>query len=108
MSVKNKVKRCNAEIQKLNNVIKNLKSELKAYELSNSRLRDNLSEQVDNKLLENIVKFALTNHIGGLYGGITIERTGIDKMKDLKLDMEYEPRYNSYIMRVYYKGDIYE
>lgn len=102
MSVKSKVKICNAEIQKLNNDIKNLKSELEAYELSNSRLREKLSSQIDNKMLENIVKFALTNHIGGLYGGMTIERRGIDKMQDLKLDVEYDSMYNSYIMRVHY------
>lgn len=102
MSVKNKVKRCNAEIQKLNNDINNLKGELEVCELSNRRLREKLSGQIDNKMLENIVKFALTNHIGGLYGGMTIERMGIEKMSDLKLNIEYEPMYNSYIMRVHY------
>lgn len=102
MSVKSKVKRCNEEILKLNNNIKNLKSELTAYELSNQRLREKLSNQIDNKMLENIVKFALTNHIGGLYGGMSIERRGIDKMSDLKLEINYEPMGNSYIMRVHY------
>ena len=51
-----------------------------------------------------IVKFALTNNIGGLYGGMQIERREIDKMQDLKLDVEYEPMYNSYIIRFYYNG----
>ena len=31
-----------------------------------------------------------------------IERYGIDKMQDLKLNIEYEPMYNSYIVRVHY------
>lgn len=96
MSVKSKVRRCNKEI-------KRLEEELETYKLSNKRLREKLDGQIDNKLLENIVKFALTNQIGGLYGGMRIERTGIDKMQDLNLDVEYEPMYNSYIMRVNYK-----
>lgn len=97
MSVKSKVKRCNKEIRRL-------EDELETYKLSNQRLREKLSFQNNNKLLENIVKFALTNHIGGLHGGMQIERRGIDKMQDLKLDIEYEPEYNSYIMRVQYNG----
>lgn len=95
MSVKSKVKRCNKEI-------KRLEDELKTTQLSNSRLREKLNNQVDNEQLENIIKFALTNHIGGLEGGIRIERFGIDKMKDLKLNIEYEPMYNSYIIQVHY------
>lgn len=97
MSVKNKVKRCNKEI-------KRLEDELETYKLSNQRLREKLSFQNNNELLENIVKFALTNHIGRLTGGMSIDRRGIDKMQDLKLDVDYEPEYNSYILRVHYKG----
>lgn len=99
MSVKGKVKRCNKEIRRL-------QEELETYKLSNQRLREKLDNQIDNKLLENIVKFALTNHIGGLHCGMQIERSGIDKMQDLKLDVDYDPMYNSYIMKVYYKGGI--
>lgn len=95
MSVKSKVKRCNKEIRRL-------EEELETYELSNQRLREKLSSQNNDELLENIVKFALTNHIGGLTGGMSIERRGIDKMQDLKLDIEYEPMNNSYIMMVHY------
>lgn len=102
MSVKGKVKRCNERIRKLNNDIKKLKDELELQRLSNLRLQEKFSRQIDNKLLENIVKFAITNQIGGLHGGMQIERTGIDKMQDLKLDVEYESMYNSYIMRVHY------
>ena len=93
MSVKSKVKRCNKEIRRL-------EEELETYELSNQRLREKLSSQNNDELLENIVKFALTNHIGGLTGGMSIERRGIDKMQDLKLKIEYEPEFNSYIMKV--------
>lgn len=95
MSVKSKVKRCNKEI-------KMLKDELQTTQLSNSRLREKLNNQVDNKQLENIIKFALTNHIGGLEGGMRIERFGIDKMQNLKLNIEYEPMFDSYIIQVHY------
>lgn len=95
MSVKSKVKRCNKEIRRL-------EEELETYKLSNLRLRQKLDGQIDNKLLENIVKFAITNQIGGLYGGMQIERTGIDKMQELKLTIEYESEFNSYIMKVNY------
>lgn len=95
MSVKSKVKRCNKEI-------KRLEDELQTTQLSNSRLREKINNQVNNKQLENIIKFALTNHIGGLEGGMRIERIGIDKMQDLKLNIEYEPMFNSYIIQVHY------
>lgn len=106
MSVKNKVKRCNKEI-------KRLQEELETYQLSNNRqknkndrLKIELEEQKADKQyikqLENIVKFALTNHIGNLRGGMRIERYGIDKMQDLRLTINYEPEFNSYIIRVDY------
>ena len=106
MSVKGKVK-------KLNKKIENLQEELQTYQLSNSRLRNKndrlkteLEEQKADKQyteqLENIVKFAITNHIGNLRGGMQIERYGIDKMQDLKLSIDYQPEFNSYIIRVNY------
>ena len=106
MSVKGKVKR-------LNKQIKNLQEELQTYQLSNNRLKNKtdrlkveLEEQkVDKQYteqLENIVKFALTNHIGNLRGGMQIERYGIDKMQDLRLSIDYQPEFNSYIIRVNY------
>ena len=106
MSVKGKVKRLNKEI-------KDLKEELQTYQLSNSRLRNKndrlkteLEEQKADKQyteqLENILKFAITNHIGNLRGGMQIERYGIDKMQDLRLSIDYQPEFNSYIIRVNY------
>ena len=106
MSVKGKVK-------KLNKKIENLQEELQTYQLSNSRLRDKndrlkteLEEQKADKKyieqLENILKFALTNHIGNLRGGMQIQRYGIDKMQDLRLSIDYMPENNSYIIRVNY------
>lgn len=99
MSVKGKVK-------KLNKKIENLQEELQTCQLSNSRLRTELEGQkVDKQYteqLENILKFAITNHIGNLRGGMQIERYGIDKMQDLRLSIDYQPEFNSYIIRVSY------
>lgn len=99
MSVKSKVKRCNKEIIRL-------QDELETERLSNSRLRQRLDKENQSKVyieqLENILKFAVTNQIGGMRGGMRIERYGIDKMQNLKLSIDYEPQYNSYIIRVNY------
>ena len=99
MSVKGKVK-------KLNKKIENLQEELQTYQLYNSRLKTEVEEQKEDKQyteqLENILKFAITNHIGNLRGGMQIERYGIDKMQDLRLSIDYQPEFNSYIIRVNY------
>ena len=99
MSVKAKVKRLNKELIRL-------QDELETERLSNSRLRQRLDKENQSKVyieqLENILKFAITNHIGNLRGGMQIERYGIDKMQNLKLSIDYEPQYNSYIIRVNY------
>lgn len=106
MSVKGKVKRLNRQID-------DLQEELQICKLSNSRLRnknDRLKTELEGQKadkqyteqLENILKFAITNHIGNLRGGMLIERYGIDKMQDLRLSIDYQPEYNSYIIRVNY------
>jgi len=99
MSVKRKVKRLNKELIKL-------RDDLETERLSNRRLRKKLDKQIESSVytrqLENIVKFAITNHIGNLRGGMQIERYGIDKMQDLRLSIDYEPQYHSYIIRVNY------
>ena len=99
MSVKGKVKRLNKELIKL-------RDDLETERLSNRRLRQKLDKQTEfsvyTRQLENIVKFAITNHIGNLRGGMQIERYGIDKMQNLKLSVDYEPQYHSYIIRVNY------
>lgn len=99
MSVKSKIKRLNKEIL-------NLKDQLETINLSNSRLKEKLDIQKQDKQyvkqLENIVKFAITNHIGNLRGGMQIDRYGIEKMQDLRLMIDYEPQLNTYIIRVNY------
>mgnify|MGYP007083913461 CR=1 FL=1 len=94
MSVKGKVKRLNKELIKL-------RDDLETERLSNRRLRQKLDKQYTEQL-ENIIKFAITNHIGNLRGGMQIERYGIDKMQDLRLRIDYQPEFNSYIIRVNY------
>lgn len=94
MSVKGKVKRCNLEI-------KRLRDKLQASEFENNRLR--YKQDTDNKTLENIVKFAVTQQIGGLRGGISIDAMGIDKMNDLRLSIDKNYEYGqAYIIRVTY------
>ena len=99
MSVKGKVKKLNKELIKL-------RDDLETERLSNSRLRQKIDKQNESSVytrqLENIVKFAITNHIGNLRGGMQIERYGIDKMQDLKPSIDYQPEFNSYIIRVNY------
>lgn len=93
MSVKSKVRRCNKEIERL-------KEELETERLSNRRLRSKLDN--GNELLENIVKFAVTNQVGGLRAGMMIDRNTIDKMRDLRLHVEYSHIENAYkIMTTY-------
>lgn len=96
MSVKNKIKRCNAEI-------KRLEEQLETSELLNHKLQQQFDTLIDNKTLENIVKFAVTQQIGGLRGGMAIDAMGINKMNDLKLsiDRSYENG-NAYIIKVTY------
>lgn len=95
MSVKNKVKRLNKEIKKL-------QDELETYQLSNRRLKQKLDTRNNNEMLENIIKFAITNHIGNLKGGMMIDINTIDKMKELRLNIERNDFEHAYIMRVRY------
>ena len=97
MSVKGKVKRLNKELIKL-------RDDLETERLLNRRLRQKLDKQTESSFytrqLENIVKFAITNHIGDMIGGVKIERYGLDKIQDLKLSIDYQPECNSYIVTV--------
>lgn len=96
MSVKGKVKRSNKEI-------KRLQDELETYKLSNSKLREKLDSQKDNKILENIIKFAVTNHVGDLRAGIMIDAAAIDKMKDSRLLINRDDECGrAYVIKVTY------
>lgn len=96
MSVKGKVKRCNKQI-------KILQDQLETAQLSNSRLREKIDSQIDNRTLENIIKFAITNHVGNLRAGIMIDSVAIDKMKDLRLLIDRDDECGrAYVIRVTY------
>lgn len=96
MSVKGKIKR-------LNKQLKESKDELETYQLSNRRLREKLDSQIDNRTPENIIKFAITNHVGNLKAGIMIDAVAIDKMKDLRLLIDRDDEYGrAYVIRVIY------
>ena len=99
MSVKSKVKRCNLIIENQNIKINNLQEQI---ENLNTQLRIAQKHKNGNKLLENIIKFAITNHIGNLRGGMMVDAISIEKMKDLKLDIERSLMEDTYIMRVRY------
>lgn len=104
MSVKSKVKRCNKEIKKLNGKIEGLKLELERKNNNLKRILEDYEKDSEKfKLYENIIKFAITNQIGNLKGGMMIDFFGIDKMKDLKLSIESDPMVHAYIMRVNYR-----
>lgn len=103
MSVKSKVKRCNKEIKKLNGKIVGLEFELERRNNNLKRISEDYEKDLEKiKLYENIIKFAITNQIGGIRGGMAIDWFGIDKMKDLKLSIASNPMEHAYIMRVNY------
>jgi hypothetical protein len=99
MSVKGKVKRLNRQIEKLNCEL----IQLETLKNNNKRIIEDYSSDLEKiKIYENIIKFAITNHLGNLRGGMRIERYEIDKMQNLRLDIDYQPEFNSYIIRVNY------
>lgn len=93
MSVKSKVKRLNRKIAEL-------EQEIDSLEKMHSQEKKMNSGNV--QLYENIIKFALTKHIGRLRlrCGMLIDKNGVDKMSELNLDIEYNCMENAYFMRV--------
>lgn len=99
MSVKGKVKRLNRQIEKLNCEL----IQLETLKNNNKRIIEDYSSDLEKiKIYENIIKFAITNQIGGMRGGMQIEKYGINKMQDLRLNIDYQPEFNSYLIRVDY------
>lgn len=67
MSVKGKVKRLNRQIEKLNCEL----IQLEKLKNNNKRIIEDYSSDLEKiKIYENIIKFAITNHLGNLRGGM--------------------------------------
>lgn len=99
MSVKSKVKRCNKEIKRLEEKI----IELNQTKHNFKRVSEDYERDLEKlKLYENIIKRIITDRIGDLKGGMRIDRFGVEKLQQIKLDIEYDVMTDSYIMRVYY------
>lgn len=93
MSVKSKVKKCNMKIKNLETEIEQLKEEL---------FNVNVRKSSEIELYENIIKFAITNHVGDLKGGMMIESRGIAKMQNLRLYIEKRYKEDAYVIKVGY------
>lgn len=64
MSVKGKVKRLNRQVEILDKQLETLKN-------NNKRIIEDYSSDLEKiKIYENILKFAITNQIGGMRGGM--------------------------------------
>lgn len=96
MSVKSKIKRLNKEIE----ILKNENILLTDHILQLEVQKNNKSKR--EKLLENIVKFAITNQIGHLRSGMVFDLFEIDKMSDLKLEIHTSDIEHAHILRVRY------
>lgn len=99
MSVKGKIKRLNRQIEKLNCEL----IQLETLKSNNKRIIEDYNVDLEKiKIYENIIKFAITNQIGGMKGAMRIEKYGINKMQDLRLNIDYQPEFNGYLIRVDY------
>lgn len=100
MSVKGKVKRLNKQLKELQQDYNNLQGRNTSL---NMRLKEKVTSESKNQLYENIIKFAVTNHVGNLNVGMMIDAASVDKMKDLRLLIDRVDEYGrAYIIRVTY------
>lgn len=91
MSVKGKIKRLNRKLEEMKRINKRQADRILYLE--------NISPR--EEMLENIVKFALTNQVGNLRAGMAIEAPAIDKMQQLKLTINRDyTNGQAYILRV--------
>nr|DAM91440.1 MAG TPA: hypothetical protein [Caudoviricetes sp.]DAN60951.1 MAG TPA: hypothetical protein [Caudoviricetes sp.] len=100
MSVKGKIKRLNKQLKELQQDYNNLQGRNTSL---NMRLKEQITSESKNQLYENIIKFAVTNHVGNLKAGIMIDAAAIDKMKDLRLLINRNDECGrAYVIRVTY------
>lgn len=97
MSVKGKVKRLNRKLEEMKQ--KNIQQADRILYLEEHRYDKTPREET----LENIVKFALTNQVGGLRAGMMIDAPAIDKMKDVRLIIDRDNECGgAYVIRTHY------
>lgn len=100
MSVKGKVKRLNKQLKELQQNYNNLQGRNTSL---NMKLKEQVTSESKNQLYENIIKFAVTNHVGNLRAGMMIDAAAIDKMKDLRLLIDRDDECGrAYVIRVTY------
>ena len=100
MSVKGKIKRLNKQLKELQQDYNDLQGRNTSL---NMRLKEQITSESKNQLYENIIKFAVTNHVGNLKAGIMIDAAAIDKMKDLRLLINRNDECGrAYVIRVTY------
>ena len=93
MSVKSKIKYKNKKIEELQKQVEYLEFKL---------LNRGVNAFEKERLYENIIKFVITNRIGRLEGRMMVDCCSIDKMSELRLDVENSHIDHAYIMRVRY------
>lgn len=92
MSVKGKVKRLNWEVKYLNDRIADLEY---IIDVNKTQYED------DKNMLENLIKFFVVNQVGKpAAGGVHIDKCYIDKLNDLKIDVQYEIDCRAYVIRL--------
>ena len=100
MNARQKAKLASKYLNSMRDVIEEKNKKIDSLEHENQRLNNQV---FDNETLKKVLAFAVTNHIGGLYGGMMVDMFAIDKMKDIDVRIEKCPYEPSYMIRVNYR-----
>lgn len=100
MNARQKAKLANKYINSMRDVIEEKNKKIDSLEYENKRLNNQV---FDNKTLKKVLAFAVTNHIGGLHGGMMIDMFSVDKLKDIDVRIEKCLQEHSYMIRANYK-----
>lgn len=100
MNARQKAKLASKYLNSMRDVIEEKNKKIDSLEYENKRLNNQV---FDNENLKNVLAFAITNHIGGLHGGMMIDMFSIDKLKDIDVRIEKCLPEHSYMIRVNYR-----
>ena len=100
MNARQKAKLANKYINSMRDVIEEQNKKIDSLEYENKRLNN---QDFDNETLKKVLAFAVTNHIGGLHGGMMIDMFLVDKLKDIDVRIEKCPYEHSYLIRANYR-----